>query len=70
MKIFITVTSLFLFLINTSSVIANTKQQAAHKKLQSYGCKLIQNAQGKSSYLCKKDAPKSLIKYYSQIVQK
>ena len=70
MKIFITVTSLFLFLINTSSVIANTKQQAAQKKLQSYGCKLIQNAQGKSSYLCKKDAPKSLIKYYSQIVQK
>ena len=70
MKIFITVTSLFLFLINTSSVIANTKQQAAQKKLQSYGCKLIQDAQGKSSYKCKPDAPKSLIKYYSQIVQK
>ena len=42
MKIFITVTSLFLFLINTSSVIANTKQKVRHKKLQSYGCKLIQ----------------------------
>ena len=40
------------------------------KKLQSYGCKLIQDAQGKSSYKCKPDAPKSLIKYYSQIVQK
>jgi|TARA_A100001037_G_scaffold290305_1_gene302984 hypothetical protein len=50
--------------------MANTKQQAAQKKLQSYGCKLIQDAQGKSSYKCKPDAPKSLIKYYSQIVQK
>ena len=69
MKIF-TLTSLLLFLISTSHVMANTKQQAAQKKLQSYGCKLIQDAQGKSSYKCKPDAPKSLIKYYSQIVQK
>ena len=70
MKIFTLLTSLLLFLISTSDAMSNTKQQAAHKKLQSYGCKLIQNAQGKSSYLCKQDAPKSLIKYYSQIVQK
>ena len=56
MKIFTLLTSLLLFLISTSHVMANTKQQAAQKKLQSYGCK--------------PDAPKSLIKYYSQIVQK
>ena len=70
MKIFTLLTSLLLFLISTSDVMANTKQQAAQKKLQSYGCKLIQDAQGKSFYKCKPDAPKSLIKYYSQIVQK
>ena len=70
MKIFTLLTSLLLFLISASCVMANTKQQAAQKKLQSYGCKLIQDAQGKSFYKCKPDAPKSLIKYYSQIVQK
>ena len=46
------------------------KQKAAQKKLESYGCKLIQDATGKSSYKCKSDAPKSLIEYYTQIVQK
>ena len=56
--------------LNTDFATADTKQKAAQKKLESYGCKLIQDATGKSSYQCKSDAPKSLIEYYTQIVQK
>ncbi len=56
--------------LNTDIATADTKQKAAQKKLESYGCKLIQDATGKSSYQCKSDAPKSLIEYYTQIVQK
>ena len=56
--------------LNTDIATADTKQKAAQKKLESYGCKLIQDATGKSSYKCKSDAPKSLIEYYTQIVQK
>ncbi len=75
MKIFTMLMSLIVFLISTSYAIADTKQQATLKKFESYGCKLTQNPQGQSAYQCKfewldSDAAKSLIKYYSQIVQK
>ena len=70
MKKLTMLTFLLSLALNTDIATADTKQKAAQKKLESYGCKLIQNATGKSSYQCKSDAPKSLIEYYTQIVQK
>jgi hypothetical protein len=70
MKKLIMLTFLLSLALNTDIAKADTKQKAAQKKLDSYGCKLIQDATGKSSYQCKSDAPKSLIEYYTQIVQK
>jgi len=71
MKKLTMLTFLLSLALNTNIAIADdTKQKAAQKKLESYGCKLIQDATGKSSYQCKSDAPKSLIEYYTQIVQK
>tara|TARA_B100002019_G_scaffold143737_1_gene123921 strand:- start:879 stop:1091 length:213 start_codon:yes stop_codon:yes gene_type:complete len=70
MKKLTMLTFLLSFALNTDIATADTKQKAAQKKLESYGCKLIQDATGKSSYQCKSDAPKSLIEYYTQIVQK
>ena len=70
MKKLTMLTFLLSLALNTDIATANTKQKAAQKKLESYGCKLIQDATGKSSYKCKSDAPKSLIDYYTQIVQK
>jgi len=70
MKKLTMLTFLLSLALNTDIAIADTKQKAAQKKLESYGCKLIQDATGKSSYQCKSDAPKSLIEYYTQIVQK
>ena len=65
---------IFTFLLslafNTDTAKSYTNQKAAQKKLDSYGCKLIQDASGKSSYKCKSDAPKSLIEFYTQIVEK
>ena len=70
MKKLTMLTFLLSLALNTDIATADTKQKAAQKKLDSYGCKLIQDASGKSSYKCKSDAPKSLIEYYTQIVQK
>jgi len=70
MKKLTMLTFLLSLALNTDIARADTKQKAAQKKLESYGCKLIQDATGKSSYQCKSDAPKSLIEYYTQIVQK
>ena len=70
MKKLTILTFLLSLAFNTEIATAGTKQKAAQKKLESYGCKLIQDATGKSSYQCKSDAPKSLIEYYTQIVQK
>ncbi|MEL0245658.1 MAG: hypothetical protein VW954_00410 [Alphaproteobacteria bacterium] len=70
MKKLTMLTFLLSLALNTDIATADTKQKAAQKKLESYGCKLIQDATGKSSYQCKSDAPKSLIEYYTQIVQK
>jgi len=70
MKKLLMLTFLLSLALNTDIATADTKQKAAQKKLESYGCKLIQDATGKSSYQCKSDAPKSLIEYYTQIVQK
>jgi hypothetical protein len=70
MKKLTMLTFLLSLALNTDIASADTKQKAAQKKLESYGCKLIQDATGKSSYKCKSDAPKSLIEYYTQIVQK
>ena len=70
MKQLTMLTFLLSLALNTNIARADTKQKAAQKKLESYGCKLIQDATGKSSYQCKSDAPKSLIEYYTQIVQK
>lgn len=70
MKKLTMLTFLLSLALNTDFATADTKQKAAQKKLESYGCKLIQDATGKSSYQCKSDAPKSLIEYYTQIVQK
>ena len=70
MKKLTMLTFLLSLALNTDIATADTKQKAAQKKLESYGCKLIQDATGKSSYQCKSDAPKSLIDYYTQIVQK
>jgi hypothetical protein len=70
MKKLTMLTFLLSLALNTNIATADTKQKAAQKKLESYGCKLIQDATGKSSYQCKSDAPKSLIEYYTQIVQK
>jgi hypothetical protein len=70
MKKLTILTFLLSLALNTDIATADTKQRAAQKKLESYGCKLIQDATGKSSYKCKSDAPKSLIEYYTQIVQK
>ena len=75
MKIFTTLTSLLLFLFNVSFAANDTKKQTVLKKFESYGCKLIQDTKGKSAYQCKfelldSDEAKSLIKYYSEIVQK
>jgi hypothetical protein len=70
MKKLTMLTFLLSLALNTDIATADTKQKAAQKKLESYGCKLIQDATGKSSYKCKSDAPKSLIEYYTQIVQK
>lgn len=70
MKKLTMLTFLLSLALNTDIASADTKQKAAQKKLESYGCKLIQDATGKSSYQCKSDAPKSLIEYYTQIVQK
>ena len=70
MKKLIMLTFLLSLALNIDIAKADTKQKAAQKKLDSYGCKLIQDATGKSSYQCKSDAPKSLIEYYTQIVQK
>ena len=70
MKKLTMLTFLLSLALNTDIAKADTKQKAAQKKLESYGCKLIQDATGKSSYQCKSDAPKSLIEYYTQIVQK
>jgi len=70
MKKLTMLTFLLSLALNTDIARADTKQKAAQKKLESYGCKLIQDATGKSSYKCKSDAPKSLIEYYTQIVQK
>ena len=70
MKNLTMLTFLLSLALNTDIATADTKQKAAQKKLESYGCKLIQDATGKSSYQCKSDAPKSLIEYYTQIVQK
>jgi len=70
MKKLTMLTFLLSLALNTDIATADTKQKAAQKKLESYGCKLIQDATGKSSYKCKSDAPKSLIEYYAQIVQK
>jgi len=70
MKKLTMLTFLLSLALNTDIATADTKQKAAQKKLESYGCKLIQDATGKSSYQCKSDAPKSLIEYYTQIIQK
>jgi hypothetical protein len=70
MKKLTMLTFLLSLALNTDIASADTKQKAAQKKLESYGCKLIQDATGKSSYQCKSDAPKSLIEYYTQIVLK
>ena len=70
MKKLTILTFLLSLALNTDIATADTKQRAAQKKLESYGCKLIQDATGKSSYKCKSDAPKSLIEYYTQIIQK
>ena len=70
MKKLTMLTFLLSLALNTDIATADTKQKAAQKKLKSYGCKLIQDASGKSSYQCKSDAPRSLIEYYTQIVQK
>ena len=70
MKQLTMLTFLLSLALNANIARADTKQKAAQKKLESYGCKLIQDATGKSSYQCKSDAPKSLIEYYTQIVQK
>lgn len=70
MKKLTMLTFLLSLALNTDIATADTKQKAAQKKLESYGCKLIQDATGKSSYQCKSDAPKSLIEYYTQIVLK
>jgi hypothetical protein len=70
MKKLTMLTFLLSLALNNDIATADTKQKAAQKKLESYGCKLIQDATGKSSYQCKSDAPKSLIEYYTQIVQK
>ena len=70
MKKLTMLTFLLSLALNTDIATADTKQRAAQIKLESYGCKLIQDATGKSSYQCKSDAPKSLIEYYTQIVQK
>ena len=70
MKKLTMLTFLLSLALNTDIATADTKQKATQKKLESYGCKLIQDATGKSSYQCKSDAPKSLIEYYTQIVQK
>ena len=70
MKTFTIVNALFLLLIISENTKADTRQEAAYKKLASYGCKLIQSAQGKSEYKCKSNAPKSLIKYYTKIIKK
>ena len=70
MKKLTMLTFLLSLALNNDIATADTKQKAAQKKLESYGCKLIQDATGKSSYKCKSDAPKSLIEYYTQIVQK
>ena len=70
MKKLTMLTFLISLALNTDIATADTKQKAAQKKLESYGCKLIQDATGKSSYQCKSDAPKSLIEYYTRIVQK
>ena len=70
MKKLTMLTFLLSLALNTDIATADTKQKAEQKKLDSYGCKLIQDATGKSSYQCKSDAPKSLIEYYTQIVQK
>jgi len=70
MKKLTMLTFLLSLALNTDIATADTKQKAAQKKLDSYGCKLIQDASGKSSYKCKSDAPKSLIEYYTQIVEK
>ena len=70
MKKLTMLTFLLSLALNTDIATADTKQKAAQKKLESYGCKLIQDAIGKSSYQCRSDAPKSLIEYYTQIVQK
>ena len=69
MKTFTIFTSLLFLSIAPSYAKTDLKQQAALKKLKSYGCKYIQDAQGKSAYVCKSDAPKSLIKYYTQIIK-
>ena len=66
MKIFTTF-CFSIFFHNSYSQTSN-KQKAALKKLESFGCKFIQDAQGKSAYQCN-DAPKSLIKYYTLIVK-
>ena len=50
---------------NTDIATAETKQKAAQKNW-----KLIQVANGKSSYQCKLDIPKPLLKYYTQIIHK
>lgn len=70
MKKLTMLTFLLSLALNTDIATADTKQKAAQKKLESYDCKLIQDATGKSSYQCKSDTPKSLIEYYTQIIQK
>ena len=70
MKKLTILTFLLSLAFNTNIAAANTKQKAAQKKLESYDCKLIKDATGKSSYQCKSDTPKSLIEYYTQIIQK
>ena len=69
MKIFTILFAFLFFLGNNSYSQTSNKQKAALKKLESFGCKFIQDAQGKSAYQCKSDAPKSLIKYYTLIVE-
>ena len=70
MKKLTVLTFLLSLAFNTDIATVETKQKAAQKKLETYGCNLIQNASGKFSYHCKSDVPKSLIKYYTQIIQK